>query len=184
MNSCSPGQGQEEVPSRQGISHPWLMTASPVTASAEQGWLSHTPGMMPTRGVYAQVWKSQQPGSSPFQSRQGTDAESGPPEEIALIFRGNHTAIFLLGWSVRLTPLSAQSAGFSRNQQKRKMEAVFWEVTAKSSLVKGEGGGGEKREASCCHILTLSSIQLSRDSFKTEQEKTTPTISPRTLNGH
>lgn len=63
MNSCSPGQGQEELPSRQGISHPWVMTASPVTASAaetmvaEQGWLSHTPSMMPTKGIYAPVWK-------------------------------------------------------------------------------------------------------------------------------
>lgn len=112
MNSCSSGQGPEELSSRQGISHPWVMTASPVTASAaeamvaEQGCLSHTPGLMLTRRFYAQVWKSQQPGSSPFQSRQGTDAESGPPEETALTFRGNHTAIFLLGWSVRLTPLS------------------------------------------------------------------------------
>lgn len=59
MNSCSPGQGQEGLPNRQGISHPWVMTASPVTASAaetmvaEQGWLSHTPGMMFTRVVYA-----------------------------------------------------------------------------------------------------------------------------------
>lgn len=66
---------------REGISHPWAMTAFPVTASAaetmvtELGWLSHTPGMMPTGSVYGQVWKSQQPDSSPFQIGQGTDAE-------------------------------------------------------------------------------------------------------------
>lgn len=107
------GEGYDSITcDSKPYQRPWLLSGA--------GCL--TPGA-PLGAFNAQVWKSEQPGSSPFQSRQGTDAESGTLEEMAL-FGGNHRLFSCCGWESLRDPtlLGPSQQVFLGAERKRKMK--------------------------------------------------------------
>lgn len=73
----------------------------------------------PLEALNAQVWKSEQPGSSPFRSGQGTDAESGPPEEVA----GHFPAV---AGSLHVTPLVGPSQQVFLGAERKRKKPGSW----------------------------------------------------------
>lgn len=155
-------------------------TPSPAGTAAAGAAASCRAGC-PLVALNTQVWKSEQPGSSPFRSGQGTGAESGPPEEIA----GHFPAV---AGSLHVTPLVGPSQQVFLGAERKRKKPGSWLLGSSCQTQPHERGregwreGRGKREASC-HILTHSSIQLSRDSFEKEPTQTAPNTSG-TLKSH
>lgn len=104
------------------------------------GRLPRTPGGMPTEALDAQVWKSEQPGSSPFCRGQGTDAESGPPEEIA----GHFPAV---AGSLHVTPLAGPSQQVFLGAERKRKKPGSWLLGSSCQTQPHERGReGRRRE--------------------------------------